>query len=50
MLITIEGTYENGKITLEEKPPFNHKVSVLVTFLEDVEMDDFFKINMKNED
>jgi hypothetical protein len=30
MLITIKGTYENGKIILEEKPPFDHKVNVLV--------------------
>jgi hypothetical protein len=29
MLITIKGTYENGKIILEEKPPFDHKVDVL---------------------
>jgi hypothetical protein len=35
MLITIKGTYENGKITLQEKPPFDYKVNVLVTFLEE---------------
>lgn len=49
MLITIKGTYENGKIILEEKPPFDHKVDVLVTFLEEVKMDDFLKMNTKKE-
>ena len=41
--------YENGKIILDEKPPFDHKVNVLVTFLEDVKMDDFLKMNTKKE-
>jgi hypothetical protein len=49
MLITIKGTYENGKIILEEKPPFDHKVNVLVTFLEEVKMDDFQKMNIDKE-
>ena len=39
MLITIKGTYENGKITLEEKPHFGHKVNVIVTFLEEEILD-----------
>jgi hypothetical protein len=50
MLITIKGTYENGKITLEEKPPFDHKVNVLVTFLEEIKMDDFLKMNTEKEE
>jgi hypothetical protein len=36
MLKSIKGTYENGKITLEETPNFNNKVNVIVTFLEEI--------------
>ncbi|MEA5258781.1 DUF2281 domain-containing protein [Arcicella aquatica] len=35
MLTTIKGTYENGQITLAEKPISNQKVNVIVTFLEE---------------
>ena len=33
MLTEIEGTYENGQITLNELPPVTHKMKVVVTFL-----------------
>ncbi len=36
MLTAIQGTYENGKITLEETPDFNDRVNVIVTFLEEI--------------
>ncbi|MDR6560307.1 MULTISPECIES: DUF2281 domain-containing protein [unclassified Arcicella] len=35
MLTTIKGTYENGQITLAEKPISNQKVNVIVTFLDE---------------
>lgn len=34
MLTTIKGYYENGQITLEEKPPVEEKTEVMITFLE----------------
>lgn len=34
MLPTIEGTYEDGRIELEEKPEGVRRARVLVTFLE----------------
>jgi hypothetical protein len=34
MLKAVKGTYENGKITLEEKPDFDGKLEVIITFLE----------------
>ena len=33
MLTAIEGTYENGQITLDELPPVEKKTKVVVTFL-----------------
>lgn len=33
MLTAIEGTYENGQITLDELPPVEKKMKVVVTFL-----------------
>lgn len=36
MLTTIKGTYNNGRIVLDEKPPIKHKSKVMVTFLEEV--------------
>jgi len=34
MLTTIKGVYEDGKITVTEKPPINEtKADVLITFL-----------------
>jgi hypothetical protein len=35
MLTAIKGTYENGQITLAEKPISNQKMNVIVTFLEE---------------
>ncbi|MEO6136010.1 MAG: hypothetical protein ABIP35_12700 [Ginsengibacter sp.] len=35
MLKTIKGTYENGKIVLDEIPPIKKKSKVVVTFLEE---------------
>ena len=35
MLTTIEGTYDNGRVLLDEKPPFSKKTKVLITFLEE---------------
>jgi len=32
MLTTLKGVYENGKISLSEKPDFIDKAEVLVTF------------------
>jgi hypothetical protein len=34
MLTTIKGYYENGQITLAEKPPIVEKTEVMITFLE----------------
>jgi hypothetical protein len=36
MYQTVEGIYENGKITLTETPVANGKQKVLVTFLESI--------------
>ncbi len=36
MLTTIKGIYNNGEITLEEKPVITQPVEVLVTFVEEV--------------
>lgn len=33
MLTTIEGIYENGKVTLTESPPVKKSSKVLVTFM-----------------
>lgn len=33
MLTTIEGIYENGKVTLTESPPVKKNSKVLVTFM-----------------
>ena len=35
MLTIIKGTYENGKIILDEAPPIKNKSKVVVTFLEE---------------
>lgn len=37
-MLTIEGTYLNGQLSLTERVKINHPVKVLVTFLEDVEL------------
>jgi Protein of unknown function (DUF2281) len=35
MLTAIQGTYENGQVTLKETPKTDHKMNVIVTFLEE---------------
>ena len=35
MLTTIKGIYNNGEITLEEKPDITRPVEVIVTFIEE---------------
>jgi hypothetical protein len=35
MLTTVKGTYENGRVVLDEIPPVKNKSKVVVTFLED---------------
>ena len=37
MYTAIKGTYENGKVILEESPPTQQKTKVLVMFLADEE-------------
>jgi Protein of unknown function (DUF2281) len=34
MFKSVKGTYENGRVFLEESPDFIDKVNVIVTFLE----------------
>jgi hypothetical protein len=40
MLTTIKGIYNNGEITMEEKPKITQPAKVLVTFVEEVEPDE----------
>lgn len=35
MFTTINGIYENGQITLEESPPTEKRMRVLITFVEE---------------
>jgi len=35
MYTTINGIYDNGKITLEEMPPTTKRMKVLITFVEE---------------
>lgn len=35
MLSTVKGIFEDGKITLSEKPPVHGRADVIVTFLEE---------------
>ncbi len=37
MLTSVSGTYENGKITLDEIPAIQKKSKIVVTFLEEME-------------
>lgn len=37
MYTAIQGTYENGKLSLNEAPPTTKKTKVLVTFLEEID-------------
>ncbi|WP_229254644.1 DUF2281 domain-containing protein [Dyadobacter linearis] len=39
MLTTVRGIFENGKVTLMEIPPVNKKTEVVVTFLEDIKLE-----------
>ena len=39
MLVTVKGIYENGKITLSEKPPVEKKTEVMVTFIDETKHD-----------
>jgi hypothetical protein len=38
MLTTIEGTYENGRVILNENPPTQAKAKVFITFLEEINL------------
>jgi hypothetical protein len=38
-MLTIEGTYKNGQVVLEETPPDVIEAKVLVTFLDTKEID-----------
>lgn len=38
MLTTLQGTYDNGVVVFDEKPPVEKKVKVLITFMEEVEL------------
>ena len=35
MLTTIRGVFENGQVKLKETPKIDHKINVIVTFLEE---------------
>jgi len=37
MYTAIQGTYENGMLSLNETPPITKKIKVLVTFLEEID-------------
>ena len=37
MLLTVEGTYQNGQIRLNDDIPFKTETKVIVTFLNDTE-------------
>ncbi len=47
MLTTIQGTYKNGFIVLDEQPPTNLPVKVLVTFTQDIIADKTFQISKR---
>jgi hypothetical protein len=36
MLTTVRGIFENGKITLDETPPVNQRMEVIVTFVNEI--------------
>lgn len=38
MLTTIQGTYNNGVISFDERPPIDREVKILVTFLEEIKI------------
>ncbi|MBP6660042.1 MAG: hypothetical protein KA174_05130 [Chitinophagales bacterium] len=44
MLTTINGIFENGKVILSENPPLKNKSKVLVTFIDEIDIN---KINQK---
>ncbi|MCF2503115.1 DUF2281 domain-containing protein [Dyadobacter sp. CY107] len=35
MLTAVKGIFENGQITLTEKPPVNKRMEVIVTFIDE---------------
>ncbi|MCE7068046.1 DUF2281 domain-containing protein [Dyadobacter sp. CY326] len=37
MLTTIEGIYENGKVTFRETPPLKKRAKVLITFMDEAD-------------
>lgn len=37
-MLTVEGTYSEGKLTLPEEIKFSRPVKVLITFLDDVDL------------
>ncbi len=43
MLTTIKGTYDNGRIVLDEIPPIKNKSKVVVTFLEEIQFSNGFQ-------
>ena len=45
MLTTINGIFENGKVILSENPPLKNKSKVLVTFIDEIDIN---KINQKD--
>ncbi len=46
-MLTIKGTYENGKILLQKKVKTTKPVDVIVTFLEDVEIPISGKLDLR---
>lgn len=36
-MLAVKGTYQNGQLFLQEQVPFTQPVTVIVTFLEDVD-------------
>ncbi len=38
MLTTIQGTYNNGVVSFDERPPIDKEVKILVTFLEEIKI------------
>ncbi len=46
-MLAIKGTYENGKIFLQEKVKTTKPVNIIVTFLEDVETPISKKLDLK---
>lgn len=43
MLTTIEGIYENGHVIFKETPPLKKKAKVLITFIEEPDIETSLK-------